>query len=107
MFVAQFRVELEHRHLDRYGSRRDEMRRAAFERQALVGKVAAHAHRVTAEDVAAVRAAGLSEDQIFELGDVFAEGRELPSPLPRDAKGLARPRVRSVARPLQPAVLHP
>lgn len=57
-------------------------RRAAFERQALdeplqtlVGKVAAHAHRVTDEDVAAVRAAGLSEDQIFELVVCAAVGQ--------------------------------
>lgn len=30
-------------------------------------KVARHAYRVTAEDVAALKAAGLSEDAIFEL----------------------------------------
>ena len=33
----------------------------------MVEKVADHAYRVTDEDVAAVRAAGLSEDQIFEI----------------------------------------
>ena len=33
----------------------------------LVEKVAHHAYTVTDEDVAAVRAAGLSEDQIFEI----------------------------------------
>ncbi len=51
-----------------------EQRRGAFDRaltdgplQALVGKVAEHAHRVTDEDVAAAKASGLTEDQIFEL----------------------------------------
>jgi alkylhydroperoxidase family enzyme len=33
----------------------------------LIEKVAYHAYRVTDDDVAAVRAAGLSEDQIFEI----------------------------------------
>jgi hypothetical protein len=49
-------------------------RRAAFENtglpdplKTLVDKVARHAHRVTDGDVGAVRAAGLTEDQIFEL----------------------------------------
>jgi hypothetical protein len=49
-------------------------RRAAFENaglneplSTLIEKVAHHAYRVTDEDVAAVRSAGLSEDQIFEL----------------------------------------
>lgn len=49
-------------------------RRAAFENAgitgalgALVDKVAKQAYRVTDADIAAVRAAGLSEDEIFEL----------------------------------------
>jgi alkylhydroperoxidase family enzyme len=33
----------------------------------LVDKVAHHAQRVTDDDIAAVRAAGLSEDQVFEI----------------------------------------
>lgn len=33
----------------------------------LIGKVARHAYKVTDDDVAAVRASGLSEDQIFEM----------------------------------------
>lgn len=33
----------------------------------LIGKVARHACRVTDDDIEAVRASGLSEDQIFEL----------------------------------------
>ena len=50
------------------------LRRAAFDNVGLeepllklLRKVAERAHTVTDEDVAAVRAAGLSEDQIFEL----------------------------------------
>src|SRR5260370_37552051 len=49
-------------------------RRAAFENAGLVGplgtlidKVAMRPTRITDEDVAAVKASGLSEDQIFEL----------------------------------------
>ncbi len=51
-----------------------ELRRAAFDNSGLeeplatlVQKVAHNAYRVTDEDVAAVRAAGYSEDQVFEL----------------------------------------
>jgi alkylhydroperoxidase family enzyme len=52
-----------------------EARRAAFANdgvapeavRVLLDKVARHAYRVTDEDVAAAKAAGLSEDQIFEL----------------------------------------
>lgn len=50
------------------------LRRAAFDNagldeplRTLVEKVALRSYRVTDEDVAAVRAAGLSEDQIFEI----------------------------------------
>jgi alkylhydroperoxidase family enzyme len=49
-------------------------RRAAFDNarlaeplRTLIDKVARHPTRVTNEDVAAVKASGLSEDQIFEL----------------------------------------
>jgi hypothetical protein len=51
-----------------------ELRRAAFDNvgldepmRTLIEKVAYHSYRVTDEDVAAVRSAGLSEDQIFEI----------------------------------------
>jgi alkylhydroperoxidase family enzyme len=50
------------------------LRRAAFDNEGLsepmrtlIQKVAGRAHEVTDEDVAAVRATGLSEDQIFEI----------------------------------------
>jgi hypothetical protein len=49
-------------------------RRAAFNNiglseplQMLIEKVGKHANKVTEEDIAAVRASGLSEDQIFEI----------------------------------------
>ncbi|MGE5803885.1 MAG: hypothetical protein ACM358_16700 [Gemmatimonadota bacterium] len=49
-------------------------RRAAFDNaglaeplRALIDKVARHAYKVTDQDIAAARAAGLSEDQIFEV----------------------------------------
>ncbi len=49
-------------------------RRAAFNNtglaeplSTLIDKVAKHAYRVTDEDIAAARASGLSEDQIFEI----------------------------------------
>jgi alkylhydroperoxidase family enzyme len=49
-------------------------RRAAFENAALaepqrtlIDKVAKHAYKVTDQDIAAARASGLSEDQIFEM----------------------------------------
>jgi alkylhydroperoxidase family enzyme len=52
-----------------------EQRRAAFANagvapeavRALIDKVAKHAYKVTDEDVAAAKSAGLAEDQIFEL----------------------------------------
>lgn len=61
--------------LGRDGTAPTELRRAAFDNdgglaepiRTLIDKVAHHAYRVTDEDVAAVRAAGLSEDQIFEI----------------------------------------
>jgi len=50
------------------------LRRAAFNNaglaeplRTLINKVAKHAYKVTDDDVAAARASGLSEDQIFEL----------------------------------------
>ena len=49
-------------------------RRAAFENAGLAGvrstltdRVARHAHKVTDDDIAAAKASGLSEDQIFEI----------------------------------------
>ena len=52
--------------------------------RALLAKVTQHAYRVTDEDIAAARAAGLTEDQIFELVVTAAVGqanRQLESAL--------------------------
>jgi hypothetical protein len=60
--------------LDGEGTSSKEARRAAFANEgvaeparALVDKVAKNAYRVTDEDVAAAKSAGLEEDEIFEL----------------------------------------
>jgi hypothetical protein len=59
-----------------------DQRRAAFDNTELAGplgtlikKVAKHAYTVTDEDIAAVTASGLSEDQIFELVVCAAVGQ--------------------------------
>ncbi|WP_029116061.1 hypothetical protein [Mycobacterium sp. URHB0044] len=58
------------------------LRRAAFDDvgldepvRTLIDKVARHANRVTDDDVAAVRATGLTEDQIFEIMVCAAVGQ--------------------------------
>jgi alkylhydroperoxidase family enzyme len=57
-------------------------RRAAFDNAplgeplaTLIGKVTTQAHEVTDQDVAAARASGLSEDQIFEIVVCAAVGQ--------------------------------
>jgi hypothetical protein len=72
--ITQLHRALVARVLDSDGQAPPELRRSAFDNaglsdpmRTLVEKVADHAYRVTDEDVAAVRAAGLSEDQIFEI----------------------------------------
>lgn len=68
--------------LDGGGEAPHSQRRAAFDNtgladplRALVDKIAHHAYRVTDGDIAAVRAAGLSEDQIFDLVVCAAVGQ--------------------------------
>jgi hypothetical protein len=80
--IAQLHGDLVARVLDSKGKAAPELRRAAFDNaglsepiRTLVEKVANHAYRVTDEDVAAVRAAGLSEDQIFEIVICAAVGQ--------------------------------
>ncbi|MGB6208806.1 hypothetical protein [Mycobacterium sp.] len=80
--IARLHRELVARVLESEGTATAEMRRAAFENaglndpvRTLIDKVAQHAYRVTDEDVAAVRAAGLSEDQIFEIVVCAAVGQ--------------------------------
>ena len=72
--IARLHRELVTRVLGSSGAAPPELRRAAFDdggpdgpMRTLVGKVARHADQVTDDDVDAVRAAGLSEDQIFEI----------------------------------------
>lgn len=72
--ITQLHRALIARVLDGNGKAPTELRRAAFDNagldepmRTLIQKVAYHAYRVTDEDVAAVRVAGLSEDQIFEI----------------------------------------
>ncbi len=80
--VSRAREALVTRILEGDGRASPAQRRAAFARegldeplQTLVRKVAEHAHRVTDADVAAARAAGLSEDQVFELVVCAAVGQ--------------------------------
>ena len=64
--------------LDGEGDASRAQRRAAFdnagEPRALIDKVARHAARVGDDDFAAARAAGLTEDQLFELTICAAVG---------------------------------
>jgi hypothetical protein len=68
--------------LGRDGHATSELRHAAFTNagldepiRTLVDKVARHSYQVTDEDVADVRAAGLSEDQVFEIVVCAAVGQ--------------------------------
>jgi alkylhydroperoxidase family enzyme len=72
--ITQLHRELVARLLEGDGKAAPELRRAAFENadlsepiRTLIEKVANRAYQITDEDVGAARAAGLSEDQIFEL----------------------------------------
>jgi alkylhydroperoxidase family enzyme len=80
--IAPLYRKLIARVLEGDGESAPELRRAAFENaglgepiRTLIEKVARHSYRVTDEDVAAVRAAGLSEDQIFEIVVCAAVGQ--------------------------------
>jgi alkylhydroperoxidase family enzyme len=84
--IAWYRAAVVARVLDGDGRASREQRKAAFERpQApLLDKVARHAYRVTDDDIAAAKAAGLGEDEIFELVVCAALGqatRQLESAL--------------------------
>jgi hypothetical protein len=72
--VAQLHRALVARVLDCNATAPQELRRAAFDNagldepmRTLIEKVAHDADAVTDGDIAAVRAAGLSEDQVFEI----------------------------------------
>ena len=72
--ITQARKALARRILEGEGEASPSERRAAFHNSglteslgALVDKVVRHAYRVIDQDIAAVRASGLSEDQVFEI----------------------------------------
>lgn len=79
--VSDHRKALTSRIIDGDGKASREQRRAAFDAHgpegasALIEKIAKQAYRVTDEDIAAVKAAGFSEDQIFELAVCAAIGQ--------------------------------
>jgi hypothetical protein len=80
--VHEARKRLVARLLEGPGEAPPAQRRAAFDAAGLAGpvstlveKVAKRAHSVTDDDVAAVRASGSSEDQIFELVVCAAVGQ--------------------------------
>ena len=72
--ITRARKALVARILEGDGRASQAQRRAAFNNaglaeplSTLIQKVAKHAYRVTDDDIAAARASGVSEDQIFEL----------------------------------------
>jgi signal transduction histidine kinase len=80
--VMEARKRLIARILEGAGHASHAQRRAAFDDvgleaplSTLIDKVAKHAHKVTDEDIAAARAFGLSEDQIFEIAVCGAVGQ--------------------------------
>jgi uncharacterized Ntn-hydrolase superfamily protein len=80
--ITRARSKLVARILEGDGRLSHAQRRAAFDNTGLAGpltvlvdKVARHAHKVTDEDIAAARASGLSEDQVFELVVCAAVGQ--------------------------------
>jgi len=80
--ATRYRREAVDRAVGGPGQASSEARRAAFDNAgapaagaALIDKVARAAWQITDEDVAAARAAGLSEDEIFELVVCAAYGQ--------------------------------
>jgi len=80
--ITQLHRALIARVLNSNGKAPPELRQAAFENaglgepmRTLIEKVACHAYRVTDDDVAAVRTASLSEDQLFEIVVCAATGQ--------------------------------
>jgi len=80
--IAQARRAVVARILEGEGRASHALRRAAFDNaglveplSSLIDKVAKHAYKVTDEDIAAARALGLSEDQIFEIVVCAAVGQ--------------------------------
>jgi hypothetical protein len=72
--ITAARKEVITRVLEGEGASSKGQRRGAFDDaglaeplSTLVRKIAKHAHKVTDDDIAAARASGLSEDQVFEV----------------------------------------
>lgn len=82
--IRQLRKALTERILDEGGTASRSQRRAAFENvglaeplKTLIQKVATRAIAVTDRDIAAARASGLTEDQIFEIVVCAAVGQSM------------------------------
>lgn len=82
--IGPLRKMLIERILDGEGVASRAQRHAAFDNAGLTGplkslvdKVAMGAHRITDSDIAALRASGLSEDQIFEMVVCAAVGQSV------------------------------
>lgn len=82
--IGQQRKALIERVLDRAGTTSQSERQAAFENiglaeplKTLVQKVATRATAITDRDIAAARASGLTEDQIFEIVICAAVGQSV------------------------------
>jgi hypothetical protein len=80
--ARRFRKMVVERAVDGPGMASSAARRAAFDNhgvdervRALIDKVARHAWEVTADDVAATKTAGVSENEIFELAVCAALGQ--------------------------------
>jgi hypothetical protein len=80
--IRQARRALVRQILEGDGKASPSERKAAFHNSGLaepagtlIDKVARHAYQVTDEDIAAVRASGLSEDQVFEIVVCAAVGQ--------------------------------
>lgn len=80
--IRQARTALVSRILEGGGTVSHVQRRAAFDNavaaeplSTLIDKLTKHANDVTDEDIAAARASGLSEDQIFEITVCAATGQ--------------------------------
>lgn len=108
--ATRFRKEVVERVLHGQGESGGDERRAAFDNtarageapavRALIDKVTKTAWKVTDEDVAAAKRAGLTEDQVFELCVCAALGqstRQLESALAALDEAAADTRVKGVA----------
>jgi hypothetical protein len=80
--ITQARKVLVARILEGDGRASHAQRRAAFDNaglaeplSTLINKLTKHAYKVTDEDIAAAREAGLSEDQVFEIAVCAAVGQ--------------------------------